>query len=266
MSRERRSLCAVTLLEALVAVGMFALVTALVMGALVKSMDGWRRSSSQHSAEQSLYKARSALTRDLQSASVEPEHLAVSPGPSSLGVPDGDAVWFLSAIDPATGQAVINDGTDSNDMGTLRWQRNILYYSVVPQNHATHFGFSCTGNAGPTGSDDHCPHKILIRLVLNGPDDPDGVELLLPPADIAAYLTAPDNYDTSPISGPYLEEVKIVADSLVTFDVELADPEIQIDLRAVSLSELQKTDSVGNVPLSRHPKTTQRLFAIFPNN
>jgi hypothetical protein len=253
-----------SLLEALVAVSMFSVVMALVMGALVKSMEAWNKSSSQHTVEQTLFKARNALARDLQGASYPQTTRTIGP---STGTAHSDALCFLSAVDPATGEVVLHDGTGDGERGSLKWQRNILYYAAVPANHAAHFGYSCTLAASPDGIDDQCPHKILVRQVIDGPDDPvTGNEVLLTPALIAPYLDLPDNLDVSPISGPDLEQARVITGSLLTFKVNRLDPdsEIQIDLRAASIPDLQKTTPVGTVHLNDHPSTTGQLFSVFP--
>ena len=62
--------------------------------------------------------------------------------PSSLGgAPDGKAIWFLSARDPATGKFA------RGPEGEPFWQRNLLYYLVVPQQHLALFGAQLCGRA-----------------------------------------------------------------------------------------------------------------------
>ena len=250
------------IIEAVVALGVFSLISLLLSTTLIQSFAAWNRASSRQIADHSLYKAQNSLSRDLTLTA--PDRLGTQVALSTLGSPDGDAVWFLSFIDPATELPVYETGLGSAGMGEPRWQRNILYYLVVPANHDSYAGQACAGGPGPDGYEDHCPHKVLVRKLINGPDDPEGRELLLGSA--ASYLDRPAGLDVSAMGGPGVEEVRIVSRDLLGFRVTNNNPEVVVDLRANAILETRKLMHVGYHPLSRSPTTLQRIFSVFPKN
>jgi hypothetical protein len=250
------------LIEAVVALGVFSLMSLLLSTTLIQSFAAWNRASSRQAADHSLYKAQNSLSRDLTLGA--PDLLGTQVALSTLGSPDGDAVWFLSFIDPATELPVYETGLGSAGMGEPRWQRNILYYSVVPANHDSYAGQACAGGLAPDGYEDHCPHKVLVRKVINGPDDSEGRELLL--GSVAGYLDRPSGLDVSAMGGPGVEDVKIISRDILGFRVTNNSPEVVVDLRANAILETRKLMHVGYHPLSRVPTTLQRIFSVYPKN
>jgi hypothetical protein len=250
-----------SLTETIVGVGIFSVVIALVMAAMVTSFQTWNQTASQSATEEVLFKAHNLLFRDLTNTA--PDQVGTSLGLSTIsGSPDSDALWFLSFIDPATGEPVYGDGSGLGERGAPVWQRNILYYAVVPGDHDALVGQSCTGAGGTDGYEDHCPHKVLIRKVIDHTDDPvTGNEQLLTSA--AAYLDRPSGLDTSSMTG---EEVRIVGINILHFRATPIMPGFTITMRANSIDEARKRISVGAVPLSDQPTTIERLYTVWPKN
>ena len=156
--------------------------------------------------------------------------------------------------------------------GTPFWQRNVIYYLVVPDRHATTFGMDCQGGVGPRGLDDRCPHKVLVRKVIDSGvatsplGDPSVVEETLI-TDVSSYLTRPNGYDTSLLSAEMgVESAEMVATRLLWFEVSLAKSEVSIDLRAVAIKDAQANLALGSAALSSGRYTANRVLSIFPMN
>ena len=222
----------------------------------------WQRTNSSSSSQIELRKAFSPLNTDL--SSTEFQAVRVSLGPSSLVGRDGDAIWFLSAIDPATGEV------RRSENGRPFWQRNILYYTVVPNQHQTLFGFTCSGGTDTANYENRCPHKLLIRKVIDNPSGPgpgDGTsseELL---TDITPYLTRPNGYILNSGSEPGLEDATITARNLLTFRVQRNfDPkwpgEISLSLTAPRIEEARNVVRIGTESLDGFLQ--EFSFSVFP--
>lgn len=261
MSRKR----GLTLIELAVAVGLFSLLMLVVAALFARTADVWRSINSADTAHRELRKARAALGRDL--ALANPARLSRAPVPSSLGGgPDGEALWFLSPVDPASGQLV-----HKQDSSQPFWQRNILYYLVVPDDHDATFGMSCIGAPGPNGYEAACPHKVLIRKEIDSgvatiPSDEATEEVLV--SDIAPYLTRPAGYDLSGMSEPGLQEARIVAVNLLTFESAATGVagEVTVDLRAVAIEEARREISLGTLVVYAGPYTRLGAFSVFLQN
>jgi hypothetical protein len=255
-----------TLVETVVGVGIFSIIILLVTGAMLQSFKIWNRTASQTSTEEALFKVHDLVFKDLTNTS--PKAVDAANSLASLStIPDGDVLWCLSFIDPATGNPVygVNNPLGIGEYGEPVWQRNIMYYAVVPNNHDALAGQSCTGGDGGEGYEDQCPHKVVVRKVIDGPDDPDtGKEALL--ADPTPYLDRPNGLDSSAMGGPGVEEVRIIGTNILTFRAVVADPEVSIILRGNSFEQARKNIAVGSVPLSMQPTTIQRSFSVFPKN
>ncbi|MCA9775431.1 MAG: hypothetical protein KC800_01885 [Candidatus Eremiobacteraeota bacterium] len=246
------------LVETVVAVGVFSIVMLLVTAALIQSFKMWTRTASQTATEETLFKIHNILAKELTNTA--PDTLSSSPGPGTWGVRDGDALWFLSFMD-VNGEPVYNDGTGAGELGEPHWQRNIMYYCVVPGNHDSVAGQSCTGADGGDGYEDQCPHKVMVRKIINDPNDP---ETLLPGS--GGYLDAPNGFTVSGMGGPDLEETRLLGTNILSFRVTADAESVTIDLRANSVDEARKNVPVGSTPLSGQPTTIQRVFTIFPKN
>lgn len=257
----------VTLLELVVGFTLFSVVGLLLVGAFFYSTKAWRGLSGSSSAQLALRKGQTVLQRDLRRTSYA--SVRVAPSTASLGIADGDAVWFLSAIDPVTGEFMRKSD------GTPFWQRNILYYITVPNNHNSVFGTACSGGADAQGYEVQCPHKVLIRKVLDSgtvtdPTDESTEEQPMAAADITPYLTRPNGTDVSAMTGEVgLSSVNIAASGLLSFRVQLApdpqyDNEVRMRLLACAIEAARREVAVGTVPLSGNRFTLDYSLSVFP--
>lgn len=257
---------AFSLIELLLAGSLFAIVALLSFLLLRRGTGLWKELIETESAGLELAKAANSLQSDLVRTSINQCSLTNVPPSLAGGGPDGSALCFLSAHDPATGELVLKPD------GTPFWQRNVLYYLVVPNSHSGLFGFDCSGGIGPGGFDDHCPHKLLIRKVIDsGPTTtPTGnpvtdEETLL--SDVSAYLTRPAGYDMALLQSEMgVERAEVVASRLLIFQVSLHPREVEVDLRAVAIKDAQSQVAVGSVALSSGRFTSLRALSVFPMN
>ena len=243
---------------------LFSIVASATIFLLVKGGDFWRQSSGQHSASISLATASRHFEQELsQTASSQVRTMSV---PSSLaGAPDGSAIWFLSARDPATDEFVRKDD------GTPFWQRNVLYYLIVPLQHDQLYGQACTGGNGAT-NDAHCPHKVLIRKAIDSgltttpiTDPLTTEEALL--TDITPYLTRPVGLDVSAMNSETgVESSRVISTRFTYFKATVDSTEIILDLRATSPDGLGRAADIGNESLLDHRLTFQYLKSFFPKN
>lgn len=254
-----------TLLELMLGMGIFTAVMVVLVGLFNQSLAVWRTSSGSDTAMREMRKVRAALERDMalgRAAFVGRSQVADHLGGGGL---DGEALWFLSPVDPATGQIVRKSD------GSAMWMRNILYYLVVPSNHDAVFGLHCVGGAAANGYDDRCPHKLLIRKVI----DADGAtvatdetteEALI--ADITPYLTQPSGYDLTAMAEPGLEDKRVAANSLLTFSSApgTVGSEVAFDVRAMSIAEARRAIEVGKAPAWDSRFTLQSPFSVFLRN
>ena len=260
--KKSRPYAGFTVTELMVTVAVYSLMSVVLFGAMRFGINSWRSIDSRHEATNALYKAQVALKADLQAA--DTEFMGVRP----VGAGSGDAIWFLSAVDPntdpKTGQKFIFDTG-----GQPVWQRNIIYYLVRPSNHNdVSNGSSCSSSASPDG-DSNCPHKFLIRKVVDGPDGPEG-ENLLTSGEVAAYLTAPTGYDFSAMTGEAnLENMRLVTDDMLWFHVVnfvQGDPLLEIELAAVRTQEAHKNIRVGNGDMLGSRFTQGQTMFLEPRN
>lgn len=167
--------------------------------------------------------------------------------------------------DAATGPVCTTDG------GEPFWQRNVLYYTVRPSND------TCPGGTDGYGYEDMCPHKVLIRKVIDtnpatsptgNPNDVKEVAL----GSMTAYLTRPNETDVSAILGePQVTAVEVVAVNLLTMRVGLAPDanapgEVLVTYKAFNEPSSRQTTQVGSVALGEHPNTLTYVLSAFPRN
>lgn len=259
---------AFTLLEVIVSISVFSIALVVLGVALSSSKAALVETTGSSDAAQSLRKLYLSLEQGIHQTSFE-----TSDSTTSLTAPggglSGDAIWFLSAADPATG------AVDRAEDGTPRWLRNVLYYPAVPTNHTALYGTSCAGGVDVDGYDVFCPHKVLIRKVIDygsattyqgsGPE-----EGLIPAADINQYLTAPTGFSVGVDTSKGEEESRVLVPRLLTFrawraPAALAE-EIGFLARCTSIQELGKATRVGSVSLETAPQTESMEFSIFPQN
>lgn len=257
---------AVTLVEVLIAFGLFTLLSLLLAAALRQSSKVWRSAAGQKDTGQKLRKVATTLEREFCMSS--PTQIAIGTVPPSLGSGgyDGDAIWFLSHVNPIDGKSYIKSD------GTPFWQCNVLYYLTVPQNVEQLTDYPIRSGSDADNYEDRCPHKVLIRKVIDiGPDtDPtneDTAETLI--SDPSEYLTRPVLLNTSFMSGETdLISTEIVATDLLYFRAALVDPPkgIQFDIRATSLEEANRASTSTSESLLESIYTAQSLLFVAARN
>lgn len=256
---------AFTLTEAVVAFGIAFFVLLLFALCFENAVAAWRKSSGLATARTQLEKAKSSLERELEHARFAESATGLSTAGAG-GVPAGTAVWFLSAENPATGQV------QRSASGRPLWQRNVLVYPAVPNNHNATFGSNCSGGAGTGGLDTQCPHKVLIRKVIDGPVDhptEPGAEGLMSYSQIGPYLTRPDGYSTQAMAGEAgLEETSLLCYSLLYFRLQRlsASKEFLIDCRTLDVASARREKAIGQTSLEGDRHSLQQIFAVYPKN
>lgn len=241
---------AMSLLEVMLATGLVGLLLALLASAFSSGETVFRSVTGNADAVLELRTAATRIRRDVLGTRYD--SLAAGPGPDSLGASnaDGSALWMLSNTDPQTGGPLYHSD------GSPHWVRNVLYYLAVPLNHAQLYGTTCAGGNGPGGLDDQCPHKILVRKVVDSgapssvtdSEDPD--ESLMNPGDLTpAMLDRPNGYSAASLGGSGLKSAQIVCRSLLFFRAQKLAGSVSVDLRAVSLPRARRVLPIGNVSL-----------------
>lgn len=257
-----------TILEVLISMSVFVLALVLLGGTLVLSKNLLRDTTESSNASQRLRKLYLTLESDLAEGSfsnMDSLQLAASPGSGAVG----DAVWFLSSYDQA------NDRSARSSFGQPLWLRNVLYYVAVPTDHDTLYGYSCAGGSNADGYDSFCPHKMVIRKVIDRgtpsiPTDESTAEQLLTAGEVATFLSAPTGF--SVISEANVEEARVVGPGTLTFRINLGPVggpvpgEVMISTQAVALAELGKSVNVGVQDLTTAPQTESMEYSIFPEN
>lgn len=254
----RRPKLGFTLVETLISIASISLILLVTFAVLQQSTTSWRRVSGSQGSSSQVFKAENRLQSDLSLSAYE--QLRRGDSLHSLSGKDGDAVWFLSAIDPTSGEFIRN-----ND-GSPRWQRNILYYMAVPKGLDNH-GFSGTGVV-EDGYEVSYPYKVLVRKVIDhgavgDPNDETSVETLLP--DISAHLEAPVGYHLSTNGS---DQVMVVAHGLLSFRVETDDllRRVSITLQAANHTEARRDFTLGSQTLVNPKYLFERRVEIFPYN
>ena len=245
-----------TLLETVASLGLFSLLSLLLFAAFRSGTELWRSVDQRATGLGKLHPVQRALALDILSSSAENLDSARLPTPGN-----GDAVWMLSALDRnETDPRAERFKRDSS--GSPEWQRNVIYYLVRPSDHDDLVGYSCNVDPDPEG-DAFCPHKLLIRKIVNHPASP---ERLLTSAEVQAYLTSPTGFDMTSFSGESgLEEAKVLAANLLWFEAvehSLDNRFIELDLRVASLQEATRGAAVGREPLTRF--TFGQRVTLFP--
>lgn len=260
---KTRQVRAFSLAELLMAMTIFAIIITFSFVYLERTKRLWDKVDASTSAGQNLHKVISRLYKDLYNVGKS------GVGTRANGAGDarmGDALWMLSALDPLSDEFVRSDG------GKPLWQRNVLYYLTVPQDHDSRYGIHCTH------WDRYCPHKILIRKVIDSgppttPTSGEGeVEELIAPADIAQFLTRPTDLDLSfPGEASLgLKRTDFIAASLLDLRVTLSGggvvDEVVVDVEAPLLAESRKRISLGDQKFPEQGLTLIRRAAVLPVN
>ncbi|MFA5504636.1 MAG: hypothetical protein WC314_11725 [Vulcanimicrobiota bacterium] len=250
----------ITVAELAVGFTVFGILMSLLAVAFISSRTIWERASSSSTTQLGLRKGFVSIAQDLQGTDFS--SVRVATGPISLTGWDGDVLWFRSAVDPTTGEIVRT--ADGHPL----WQRNIIYYSVVPNQHLDLYGFLCRGSADLSGYESQCPHKILVRKVVDnppatGPGDPPEEVL----SDVTPYLTRPAGLAPSGTAQAGLEDVSFESRGLLSFRAELApNPqwpgEVRLQLSAAREEEARRSVAIGQASLEQY--TDRFSFSIFP--
>ncbi len=245
-------------METVVTLSIFSLIMALVVAVMVKGFSALSQANARHDAESSLAKAYYWMKRDLEMASskaLERKRVALPGG--------GDAIWFLSAVDPED-QNPDSSFARQPDGGAPLWRRQVLYYLARPGDYATvSNGLSPAVDPDPN-ADYYAPHKFLIRKVLDLPGEP---ESLLNGSGIDSYITTPVDYRLSPFSSETnVIDYKLVADRLLGLESRVVDNSIEVDLSAFRVGEAGKSMRLGQVSLKDHPGRLVRRFRVMLRN
>ena len=263
MNSSRR---AMTIAEVLVSIGLFSMLMLLAATFANQGQQLWRSVSGAGDANLQIKKAARLLNQDLTESNFI--NMATTTVPASLApAKDGSAIWMLSCVNPTTGAPVLKSD------GSPFWQRNVLYYIVIPQ------GVSMVGEADSRGFEVRCPNKVLIRKVIDSgnPTTPasDPVvdsEKLMSASEINNYLTRPVGKNISAMSSePNVQDVQLLAHDLLSFEADLRPDEdflteVQIVLRAVNFESARKDGGIGNASLRDSIHTLTLLLSVYPRN
>ena len=267
MKRARRGF---TVTEVLVAAGLALLVLTLlgISLSLVRRLLQTTTSASDSSLR--LRGAYLDLSSELRETSFSHCRVLAVPG-SGRGLL-GDAVWFCSGQDPATGRTL------RGGHGGPHWQRNILYYPAIPGNHDELYGVSCPATDDADGYDVGCSHKILVRKVIDSPpatpSDPNKPpEELLSPTDIVGYISDPSQLMMSPTGPNGQEDAKLAAQQMVSFRASMhpssAQPSashIKIAMVSLSAEEAQSQARPEGRDASNLPGSEAMEFSVYPES
>lgn len=273
MSIRRPALSGLTLVELILVMVMTGMIFGVIQMLMARTIDSWWKVNANQDSEQQLYRAQTSLERDLRGAAfeLEPDRatIGIQKGPTQLrhlAGADGDVLWFLSAVDPLSGQFVRRPD------GTPFWQRNIVYYTVTP------LGLDALGFQGGGrevgGYEVACPFKMLVRKEIDhgpptrpGSDPVSSVEVLMTFDELVPHLNRPTGYSCAGMTGPN-SSVKPVSAHLLTFQANLM-PRLRgvaIDLRSTAIDRARREAPLGQRDLSVDPATTQLQFLAVPPN
>lgn len=246
-----------TLLELVIALTLFGVITIVSFLALRQSAGVFTSTSSRDQAVQRLVKARQWLQSDLELVHLDPTTFSTQMVPPSIGGgADSDAVIFLSATEPGTGEFQLKPD------GSPYWTRNILYYGIVPGNYAETTGYTYAGgNDG--GYECSCPAKQLVRVVIdqnpgNDPSNTATEDVLVAP--LGPQLTRPPNYFRS-------ADRKTVVANLLTFRCQQVGRLLDVDLRAVAIADASRRQGFrSSLSYATSRFTIGHHFLVLPKN
>ncbi|MBT9582943.1 prepilin-type N-terminal cleavage/methylation domain-containing protein [bacterium] len=252
-----------SLVEVILACALMSILMVVLGEALSQAQNAFRNVTGTSDAADELRKVCQHVRQELiQTSGVQ---IGSRDSANSLGSPDGEAIWFLSNIGSDGNPHFMSDGSPF-------WQRNVLYYIVVPGNHLGLFGWNCAGGADPDGYDDRCPHKVLIRKEIDFGVATDfvneaTVETLMSSGDILPYLTQPVGYSCSAMNAEAgMRQVRIVGRSLLTFRVSSAAPgSVTLDTRAVSIARARTKVALGTASMVDSPFTFHFGITVTPS-
>lgn len=223
-----------SLIEVVFACALMSVLLLVLSVALRQSQWVFRATSGNTDTSALLRKVGQELQRDVLQTNLK--FCAVTNTPGA----EGGALWFLSNLDP------IDHKPRYKSDGSPFWTRNVLYYMVIPNGHDGLFGRSCPVSAGPSGHDEHCPHKVMIRKEIdfgastNYADDTTA-ETLIPVASITPYLSKPNEYKVNAMSSEAgMREARVLGQLLLDFEARLGQGAVDVDVRAVALARAER--------------------------
>ncbi|MBS2038376.1 prepilin-type N-terminal cleavage/methylation domain-containing protein [bacterium] len=244
-----------SLLESLISLAVLSGMLLLLALATHYSESALRHTVGSVDASTQLKRAAHWLRRDLLQTSKSKLETCDVPV-SAAGLAEGKALWFLSCLD-ASGKPT------RDNAGNPAWKKNILYYSIKPQQHDSLAGITCQPG-GPSGLDDFCAHKVLIRKEIRYQSG-SGPEVLIPSSAIASYLKAPNQLDFSVVRDTPDQTVTVLARQLLAFDAQAQDGGVDISIQAVELARARREIAIGNQSLSNSKFTQSYRFQVLPD-
>lgn len=237
--------------ELMVTMAIFSVLSLVLMAVLQMVTKIWYRTSARDDAIRQLHQGRARLVMDLANSSQQPDQFAIAKVGPNLGTGfDGDALSILSSddgsrvpkwnVDPSTGRATP--------------AAQITFYLVVP--NAVKANSCLAGPPDPSGYEQQCPYKWLIRRVDPVPAPPPDPAV---PATWTTWLTRPSSLLATPT-------LQVVADQLLEFRVLSTPPTWTIRLSAVAVTEATRQLKLGSVPLSQSKFTMVEQFTVPAHN
>ena len=245
------------MLELMVTLAGFMLLSIVLAATLADVTKLWRRSDARNEAARQLLKAKASLMRDLSNSCAQRNQYATdqvppssSPAPALAGL-QGDALTFLSTDSGTTGYKWTTSAT-----GKANVLSEISYYLAVPD-ASNAYGVQCSSGApDANGYEQQDPFKWLMRQVAAAPTSNPPV---IDPLWVSCFASAPSLASTSPT-------LQIVADQMLGFRVLQSGPTWTIELSAVSVSEATHVAALGKVPLSTGPFTMVEQITVLSRN
>lgn len=260
----RRSRRAFTLPEIMVAASALLILLAGGYAIVSMSMKVYQRVAGHEDGALQMKRASRHLYKDLLQGYFTDVLVERINNPAGTG-DFGDGVGVLSNREGNEARGISVPTAD----GAPFWQRNVIYY-VAPS-----LLDPCTGGADVDGYEDMCPHKYLLRKVVDNPPATDPLtpanqEIRLP--SLAGYLDRPAGLNVGPMyAQPGLTHVEVIATNLLTMRVQKnPDPnfpgEVLVTLRAFNAPASYKNTNVGSTLLSNHANTLTHVISVFPRN
>ena len=252
-----RSNRAFSLIETIFACALVSILLIVLSVALRQSQWVFRAASGNTDTSALLRKVTQEVQRDLLQTNLQ--YCATSNTPGA----EGGAVWFLSNLDPTDHKPRFKAD------GSPFWSRNIVYYLVIPNGHAGLFGRTCPVAAGPSGHDEHCPHKVMIRKEIDfgsatNYSNENSAETLIPVAAIGTYLTKPNGYKVNAMYGEAgVKEAIVSGQLLLDFEARLVPGAVDLDVRAVALARAERETNTSG-PMYNSKYTLTFAQSVYP--
>ena len=239
---------AFSVVEVVLACGLFSLLSLVLAASFKQVSDLWRRTNARDEALKQLLLARTYLVRDLANSTSRAGTSATAQvGPNLGSGRDGDALTFLSSD---SGNNDHNWNADLNS-GEATLPVQVTYYCVIP-NVPTPGGLVISaGAADGQGYEQQHPFKWLVRRV-------DPTPSAAPPAIDSAWTS----WLTRPTSLTPVANQKVVCNQLLRFRVLQTAPVWTLELSAVGVTEARRRLRLGSVPLSQSPYTLVQRFSV----